>query len=226
MTGFSRVCLARGVACGVLLIVAGTVCRPAWSAADTPPPPPPGTAAMEDGPEDGPDGPPMADKQIIDFQLWRMTQDLQLSDADAARVFPRMRKLGEAQSQLRRDRMKLMKDLRSSLKKGSPEDLQSLVARIRETEVARQQAVMSLEDSVLSSLTARQQAQYLVSREQFMRDLHRMAEEARTRRFEGDDGMKGPDGMRPPRMGGPGGRPGGGPGGGFPGGGGGPRGHR
>ena len=181
-------------------------------------------ARTADGEEDGPDGPPpMADKQIIDYQMWRLSQDLQLSDADAARVFPRMRKLGEAQSEMRRDRMKLLKKLRSGLDQASPDELHELVRQIRDTEVRRMENVVDLEDSVHLVLSPRQQAQYLVSRESFLHDLHRMAEEARGRRF---------DGGRPPRVGGrPGGmgRPGGLPSGGFPGpgpGGGGPREHR
>ncbi len=228
MKRYVRASLARGVACAAVVVLASLGAMAPACADDDPPPAPPALGRPDDPGDDGPDGPPLPDKQILDFQMWRMTQDLQLTDADAARVFPRLRKLGEAQSQLRRDRMKLMKKLRSSVDKGSSDELDALVGQIRDTEVARQRAVMDLEDSVMAVLSARQRAQYLVSREKFLREMHQMAEEARMRRFSGDRGMKGMgDGPRPLGPGGMGGRPGGPPGGGPPmGGGGGPRGHR
>ena len=190
---------------------------------------PPALAPSEEGDGDsgGPDGPPMADKQIIDYQMWRLSQDLQLSDVDAARVFPRLRRLGEAQSQLRRDRLKLMKKLKASLNGSRSEELEGLVQQVRDSEVARMQNIAGLEDSVLSALSSRQQAQYLVSRDEFFRDLRRMAEEARGPRSGGGNRPRGMGGPRPGlgRPGGPGG-PGGLPPAGAPDWSGGPRGHR
>ncbi len=203
----SNSCAARPGVWAAIVLSAGLAGSPfvrVARAVESPPGSSDMVVAVADGDEDdGPDGaPPLADKRIIDYQMWRMSQDLELTDAEAARVFPRMRRLGEAQSDLRRDRLKVMKQLRTRLSKASPEEVEGLVRQVRDTEGRRLREIADLEDSVLAALSPRQQAQYLVSRESVMRDLHRMAEEARGRRPGGGS----------PRMGG---RPGGPPGG-FP----------
>jgi Spy/CpxP family protein refolding chaperone len=117
--------------------------------------------------------------RILDFQLWQMTRDLDLSDDQAARVYPKVRRLGEVQASWRRERAEMLRRIRAGIESGKGRDVQPLVARYRARQAESVREMASIEDQVFRELTPRQQAQYVLFRERFARDLRRLMQEAR-----------------------------------------------
>ncbi len=139
-----------------------------------------------------------AEERLLDYEMWRMTQELDLSDDEAARVFPRVRQLAEAQGTARRERGALMSRLRARVAAGDAQGAQRLAGQIRERDAAAAARTAALEENLLRALPPGRQAEYLLFRERFDAEVRRLLQEARRRRGIGPPGDELPPEAGPP----------------------------
>jgi len=55
------------------------------------------------------------------MRLWKMTEDLDLSEPQGSAIFPFLRGLEENRSELNRERMRIMQELRATLRGDNPD---------------------------------------------------------------------------------------------------------
>lgn len=163
--------------------------------------------AQEGSPPGGPDGDPrMSDQEASDlhetleiYMLAKMKTALGLSQEQNGKVVPLVQELSESRRRFNKERRLTMMRLYSLAEDStaSDDEIRRTLDRMDDGERAFRESEASTLRSIRSVLTPRQQAQFVVFREKFRRE---MMERLRALRDE-----------RPPGGGRPGGRPGAGP---------------
>jgi Spy/CpxP family protein refolding chaperone len=119
----------------------------------------------------------------------RLRQELQLTDAQAAEVVPRIEAIQRARSDERRQKMTAARELKAALADGSSDAaIEKILARLDEAEARRDQEIRARMKEVDAALSPRQRAELRFFIARFGREVER--------RIRGDAGPA----RRPERM--------------------------
>ncbi len=174
-----------------------------------PPKPPMRPEGPGHGPGPGPGGPSPEQhkelrKKIQAMRMARLTQELDLDEAAAAKLFPLVNRHDEKVNALMEDRGKIMRTLEQSVREGKEDGLPGLLEKLGEIEKAVHQADEATHAKVREILSASQAAKFFVFHEKFHGEVREFLEGARRdeeKRMHAD--MKAHAGEKGPGPGGP-----------------------
>ncbi|RLA85321.1 MAG: hypothetical protein DRG31_03300 [Deltaproteobacteria bacterium] len=118
------------------------------------------------------------EKKLRDFEalkLWKLTQALDLTEDEAAELFPLLKRYSRERRQLLREYRRSLRELRELLQKDAPED--RLKEKISEVEsyIERMDQLRQREwEQVKGVLSVEKQARYLLFLDRFYRDFWRI----------------------------------------------------
>ena len=120
-------------------------------------------------------------KKIETVRMWRLTEELKLDEKTGARLASYLSALDEKRRGLMHERMETMKDLRTLLKPGKPDE-KKLKAALEKLEKNRGE-MLELEGEETSGvkeiLSVEQQARYVIFQQEFRREMRGMIAGAR-----------------------------------------------
>ncbi|MGD1009673.1 MAG: hypothetical protein ABR951_05915 [Candidatus Aminicenantales bacterium] len=120
-------------------------------------------------------------ENINTLRLLRMTEALDLTEAQTARLFPAMNRIEKEKAELQRRMGGEIRDLRAALDKSPVQDadILALVRRVKETRQAVQQKDEEFEALLDENLTPAQKGRYLIFLVDFARGLGEKLNRAR-----------------------------------------------
>lgn len=124
---------------------------------------------------------PRAERVIEALLIWRLVDELNLTDQQIARIFPRIKALKDLRIELGREKVRLQHELRALLQQ-RPRNEDEIRVKINELEQlrvrieGRRQRVLR---EIVSALTVEQQARFALIQETFEAETIRMLEEVR-----------------------------------------------
>ena len=120
-------------------------------------------------------------KKIETVRLWRLTEELKLDEKTGAKLASFLSAMDEQRRGLMRERMETMRDLRTILKVGNPDE-KKLKTDLDKLEKNRRDMV-GLEEKEINGLkeilTIEQQARYVIFQQEFRREMRGMIAGAR-----------------------------------------------
>ncbi len=124
---------------------------------------------------------PRGERIIEALLIWRLVDELNLSEQQIARIFPQIKALKEIRLELGRRKAQLQEELRALLQQ-QPRNRDQIRAKIAELEQLRvqieQRRQLALRE-IQSVLTVEQQARFVLIQETFEAQTIRMLEEVR-----------------------------------------------
>ncbi|RLA84900.1 MAG: hypothetical protein DRG40_05435 [Deltaproteobacteria bacterium] len=119
-------------------------------------------------------------ERIQMLRMWKLTEELDLTEKEAAELFPIFGKYEKKRAKLHHQRRRLLDKLRGLIQKGAPperinEVIRKLEANYRELSRMREEEW----EEVKRVLTPDQQARYILFHERFARDMWRMIQKKR-----------------------------------------------
>lgn len=124
---------------------------------------------------------PRSERIIEALLIWRLVDELNLSEQQVARIFPRIRALKELRIELGRRKVTLHRELRELMQQ-QPRSEEEIQARINELEQLRAQIERRRERilrEINAVLTVEQRAQFALIAETFEAETIRLLEEVR-----------------------------------------------
>ncbi len=124
---------------------------------------------------------PRTERVVEALLIWRLVDDLNLSDQQIARIFPQIKILKEARLALGRRKMQLEAELRALLQ-AQPRDEEKIRAKVAELEQLRVRIVGRRERAlreIHDALSIEQQGRFALIQESFEVNTIRMLEEVR-----------------------------------------------
>lgn len=115
------------------------------------------------------------------IKLWRMTQALDLSEEQAAKIFPKLHALQKERRQFRQNYRRIMQEL-AALVRDPRGDENQIIKKIKEldkTEKTFRELERKNEEEIKALLTPIQQAKFILFKEKFERDLRQILREMR-----------------------------------------------
>ncbi len=124
---------------------------------------------------------PRTERIVEALLIWRLVDELDLTDQQIARIFPRIKTLKEARLDLGRQKLQLQQDLRDLLK-AQPRDEEKIRAKVAELEQLRTQIEQrrgrALRE-ISAVLTVEQRARFALIQDTFEAGTIRMLQEVR-----------------------------------------------
>ncbi len=124
---------------------------------------------------------PRAERVIEALLIWRLVDELNLTDQQIARIFPRIKDLKDLRLDLGREKVRLQRDLRDLLAQ-QPRDENAIRAKVAELEQLRDQIDrrrQRLLREIAAALTIEQRAKFVLIQDTFEADMIRLLEEVR-----------------------------------------------
>ena len=135
-----------------------------------------------------------AREMMLSLKIWKLTDDLQIDEQLAEKIYPRVRKLEELRYQQMKDIQFANQELRMALERGDQaETLRSLVEMAQKIRLQHATAEMKQLDEIFELLTVEQQAKFLLGEADFHQNLRRFLHDRR------DDFKNGGNPEDPPR---------------------------
>lgn len=131
----------------------------------------------------GPGGPPLTptSRKLEALRIWRLTQDLDLSEDQAALFFPKIKEMRELRHEHRRMRRALLDDLEKLLAADpvDPTRLTPILDSLETIEENQREAELSLRREINAILSIEQQARLYVFEAGFDRQTRRVINQIR-----------------------------------------------
>ena len=136
--------------------------------------------ANQPGPPPGEPRPEKA-RNIESIKLWRMTQALDLSEEQTAKIFPNLHKLQKERRKFRQAHRQMMQELTALIQNPQlPENLLlKKVEQIEKAEKTFRDFERKSQEQIKDQLTPLQQAKLILFEEKFERDLRQIFRELR-----------------------------------------------
>jgi Spy/CpxP family protein refolding chaperone len=149
-------------------------------AQEAPPPPPekPHTADKIQKPDD-PEKRKELHRRIMALRMARLTQELDLDEGTAAKLFPLVNRHDEKVSGLLEDRAKALKELAGAVHDDKNDAFGPLLDKIADCEKAIHEADETVHKKVRDVLTPRQMAQFLIFHEKFQEEVRGLLEDSK-----------------------------------------------
>ena len=121
-------------------------------------------------------------KKIEAIRIWRLTDELKLDATTSTKMASILSAMDQQRRDLRRKQMQQIRELRSQLKSGKPDDtkLKAAIEQLEQDHMAVQQNRMKELSSLKDILTPEQQARYILFQLEFMREMRGMIHGTRT----------------------------------------------
>lgn len=119
------------------------------------------------------------------IRMWKLADELQLTEETGAKLFPILRKYDEKWVQLQEERRTIMKGLRKALKDegASDKEFEAAMVRMEEKAVAAVDLLRQQRQELKGILSPRQQARFVLFQRRFHREIRRVIAKARERKI-------------------------------------------
>lgn len=124
---------------------------------------------------------PRAERIIEALLIWRLVDDLALTDQQIARIFPHIKTLKDLRIELGREKVRLQRELRALLQQ-SPRDEAAIQDKVSELDALREQTERRRQQilrEIQAALTVEQRARFAFIQDTFEADTLRLLEEVR-----------------------------------------------
>jgi Spy/CpxP family protein refolding chaperone len=142
-----------------------------------------GPAQPPPNPGPGPGGPhnaqPAPNRKLEALRIWRLTQELNLSEDQAAQFFPKLKRIRELRQEHRVARQAMLDELDSLLAQEpvEPAGLKSVLDSLNTIDDNMHESELKLRQEIADLLTVEQQARLYVFEASFDRQARRMIEQ-------------------------------------------------
>jgi len=117
-------------------------------------------------------GPSQSRDKFLTIKMWKLTETLDLSDEQAAKLFPLMRKYHKTMDSINQRSRELIKDLRELVDKNAKEKkLLPILNELESLNKKKAQAHDELWNGIKEILTVQQQAKYILFEQTFRRRM-------------------------------------------------------
>ena len=114
--------------------------------------------------------------------MWKLTEDLSLTEEEGAKLFPLLRTYEEKKKELRAENRKLVRELERMIDDGASEgDLKRMIRSLEENDQKLATVKEEGFDELSKILSVEKQARYIVFQEHFQREIHGLIKQARHR---------------------------------------------
>jgi Spy/CpxP family protein refolding chaperone len=120
-------------------------------------------------------------ERIEMMRMWRMTEDLELTEEEGAALFPALRKIERERKELNRERGEIMRELRATLRGEHPDTdtLRDLLDRLERNRESARRLDDREADRVKSLLDPERVARYIVFQHDFEREIREIILQSR-----------------------------------------------
>ncbi|MBI5787355.1 MAG: hypothetical protein HZA78_00675 [Candidatus Schekmanbacteria bacterium] len=132
-------------------------------------------------------------KRVQTMFIWRVTEVLDLNEAQEAKVFPLIKKYEQESRQAIQERFKTKKELRKAIKNNETEDIKKLLSESERLNETIYKLHTQEVNELKGILDTTQLANYTLFREDFDREVQEMIFSVRHRRGRNNDHKRGPD---------------------------------
>lgn len=123
-------------------------------------------------------------KRIELIRMWKLTEELDLTEETGAKLFPILHKYDEKRTELLRERHDIMNELRKALENvaTSDEEIEAAMDKLDENALAASDLIRQQRQDLKGVLSPRQQAKFVLFQREFHREIRKIIAEARHRR--------------------------------------------
>jgi len=121
-------------------------------------------------------------ERIETLKMWKMTKALDLDEATSEKVFPILNKYDKRKAEIHQELRDGMRSLRQSLSENRTGELQDILSGLEENHKALQSIKDEEWAEMKKVLTIEQQARFILFRQEFDREVHRLIADAKDRR--------------------------------------------
>jgi len=119
-------------------------------------------------------------KRVELIWMWKLTEELDLTEEEGAKVFPLLRQYEEKKRELREENRRLVRELQQMIAdKASEGDLKKAIKALEENDRKRNKVQKEGSDKLAKVLSVEKQARYIVFQEHFRREIHGLIQKAR-----------------------------------------------
>jgi Spy/CpxP family protein refolding chaperone len=133
-------------------------------------------------------------KRIELIRMWKLTEELDLTEETGSKLFPILRKYDEKWIKLQRERQKTMKQLRKALsdEAASDEEIEEGIDKVERNALGTSDLIRQQREELKGVLSPRQQATFILFQRGFQREIREIMAEARQRKVKArqDDRLK------------------------------------
>jgi hypothetical protein len=121
-------------------------------------------------------------KRVEALRMWKLTQTIDLNEKTAAKLFPVINEYDRKRLVTEKKMRKNMRTLRRSVNSASEEDLQNLMKTLKSHHLRLQEIQYEEMNKLRDILTVRDQAKFMIFKQDFDREMKKRIFEARERR--------------------------------------------
>jgi|UniRef100_A0A7C3UPS0 Spy/CpxP family protein refolding chaperone len=122
-------------------------------------------------------------EKIETIRLWQLTEELKLTEEQAAKLFPKFRSLRELRKEAEKSRIEKISELAELLAKKAKDDvLKKKIEEVKEVEKRFRDREEALRKEIEAILSTEQFARFLIFQERFERRIRGMIRKMRGRR--------------------------------------------
>jgi len=123
-------------------------------------------------------------KRIELIRMWKLTEELDLTEETGAKLFPMLHKYDEKRTELLRERHGIMSELRNALENvaTSDEEIEAAMDKLDDNALAASDLIRQQRQELKGVLSPRQQAKFVLFQREFHREIQKIIAEARHRR--------------------------------------------
>jgi len=119
-------------------------------------------------------------KKLSMLRMWRLTEELDLTQEEAAKVFPIIHKYDKKRASLRKERREILQKLRRTMnEEGGREEITALMGRLEANGKKLDQVKEEEWKELKAILPLKKQVRYLLFQERFAREMWRLLREGR-----------------------------------------------
>lgn len=123
-------------------------------------------------------------KRIETLRIWKLTKTLDLDEKTSAQLFPLINKYDKKRTEAEIVMKEGMKDLREALKDRRESALKNILDKLEQSHKEMQRINDEERAEMKKVLTLEQQAKFIISQQEFERDIRKIIEEVKERRPE------------------------------------------
>jgi Spy/CpxP family protein refolding chaperone len=118
-------------------------------------------------------------KRIESMKMWKLTKDLDLDEATSAKLFPIINKYDKKKADIYENLRTRMQEIKTSLDDKKTDQLKDLIVKVEENRKALQGVTDEEWAEVKRVLTIEQQAKFILSRQEFGRQMRGLIEDSK-----------------------------------------------
>ncbi len=124
-------------------------------------------------------------KRIELIRMWKLTEELDLTEETGAKLFPILHKYDEKWVKLKEEGRNIMNELRKALKdEATPdEEIEAAMEKVEENALAASDLLRQQHEELKRILSPRQRAKFILFQRRFQREIRKIIAEARERKL-------------------------------------------